>query len=304
MRHSCSKRLPSGVLKLRRASLAPPSGVFCLEKSGQPSRLISMGMSWGSSTVSGANSVKGAASSGLLKPYPLCWTYININSTYTTYATLSNDDECSILQVNCRHFPLEVPIKFHWRSPSLPLRVPILSISSPLLLPLRVPIASIESPHVSIEAPHAFHWESPSFQTPHGTTIDPYKPRFCGDFGAVSTRVQRLAVMARSVLAIEGPHRFHWRSPSAVYSCFMDSERTAEGPLSGPPPDRSPPLPLEVPIRLCPGPHLPLEVPMSSAPLRQSGVPDRRRVSQGGLTLTYRRDVRGKRSGPPPTPDI
>lgn len=208
-------------------------------------------MSWGSSTVSGANSVKGAASSVLLKPYPLCWTYININITYTTYATLSNAGQYSVLQVNYRYFPLEVPIKFHWRSPSLPLRVPIPSIQSPLLLPLRVPIPSIEGPHASIEAPHEFIWTSPSSQKPHGTATKPYKRRFYGYFGAFGAKTQRSAVEVRSVLSIGSPHYFHWRSPSADSACFGCSG-TLDGRVHQ---GRSycnipPPLPLQVPICL------------------------------------------------------
>ncbi len=168
------------------------------------------------------------------KPYPSCWTYININSTYTTYATPDVDAQCTVLQVNNRLFPLEVPIKFHWRSPLNSTGGPHIFNSESPSFPLEVPIPSIESPHVSTEAPHTFHWRSPSSRTPHGTTTDPYKPRFCGGFGGSGPGTRRLAVEVRYLLSIGSPHNFHWRSPSADSGCSMGSERAAEGSLSGP----------------------------------------------------------------------
>src|SRR5215212_7182759 len=146
-RHNCFKVRPSKVLMFWRTSIALPEGVFSLENRGNPSRLISTGMSWGCITSSRANSVGAAA-----------WA-------------------------NLPMFSNGHPHLFQWTSPSFPMDIPIFSNGHPHLLGAAIAYESSKKHgHLqlfsrcliaaaisrqrrqdcaTIGHPHLFHWPSP-----------------------------------------------------------------------------------------------------------------------------------------------
>src|SRR5215213_144308 len=108
-----------------------------------------------------------------------------------------------VCRLNTRYLPLNIPIKFHWPSPSFPLAIPIFST----------------------DHPHLFHWPSPSFPLAILICSEQRWPTGARKNKAICSIFSRGLIVAsisrqrrQDGAATGHTHLFHWPPPSLPLS--------------------------------------------------------------------------------------